>query len=412
MAQLLTTADGRPLAEALAQAQAKSRRRAFLLVVPLLLFVLVSFVLPIGQMLHRSVYHDGFSANAPALVAWFAANPAGTEPGEAAFAALTEDLRGMQANRTAGEAGTRVNYILSESRSMFTRAAREAGDLVPPYRDAFEALDPRWVQPAVWQAMRSSSSAYTTDFYVVSVDLQRADDGSLVRVPENRQIYIYLFVKTFLLSGLITLICLLIGFPVAHLLATLPMAKANLLMILVLLPFWTSLLVRTTSWMALLQGEGVINDLLVWIGAVAEDGRLRMINNQTGTIIVMTHILLPFMILPLYSVMRVIPPSYARAARSLGATSWTTFRRIYLPQTLPGIGAGSLLVFILAVGYYITPALVGGADGQLFSNMIAFHMDNSNWSMAAALSAMLLVGVLILYWLYDRLVGIDRLKLG
>jgi putative spermidine/putrescine transport system permease protein len=412
MAELLTTADGRPLAEALAQAQAKSRRRAFLLVVPLLLFVLISFVLPIGQMLHRSVYHDGFSANAPAVAAWFAANPAGTEPDEAAFAALAEDFKAMQSNRTAGEAGTRVNYVLPESRSLFTRTARVADDLAPPYRDAFVALDPRWGEPAVWQAMRSSASAYTTDFYVVAADFQRAPDGSLARVAENRQIYVYLFVKTFLLSGLITLICLLIGFPVAHLLATLPMAKANLLMILVLLPFWTSLLVRTTSWIALLQGEGVINDILVWLGALTDDGRLRMINNQTGTIIVMTHILLPFMILPLYSVMRVIPPSYARAARSLGATSWTTFRRIYLPQTLPGIGAGSLLVFILAVGYYITPALVGGADGQLFSNMIAFHMNNSNWSMAAALSAMLLVGVLILYWLYDRLVGIDRLKLG
>ncbi len=363
-------------------------------------------------MLHRSVYHDGFSANAPAVSAWFAANPPGTPPDEAAFAALVEDFRAMQANRTAGEAGTRVNFIYPESRSLFTKTARGADDLTPPYREALVAVDPRWGEPQVWVAMRSASSAYTADFYMVATDFELAPDGSLVRVPENRQVYVYLFVKTFLLSGLITLICLAIGFPVAHLLATLPMAKANLLMILVLLPFWTSLLVRTTSWMALLQGEGVLNDILVWIGAISEDGRLRMINNQTGTIIVMTHILLPFMILPLYSVMRVIPPSYARAARSLGATSWTTFRRIYLPQTLPGIGAGSLLVFILAVGYYITPALVGGADGQLISNLIDFHMDRSNWSLAAALSAMLLVGVLILYWLYDRLVGIDRLKLG
>jgi putative spermidine/putrescine transport system permease protein len=164
--------------------------------------------------------------------------------------------------------------------------------------------------------------------------------------------------------------------------------------------------------MVLLQGKGVVNESLVRLGLLADDGRLNMMYNQTGTIIVMTHILLPFMILPLYSVMKVIPPSYARAARSLGATSWTTFRRIYLPQTLPGIGAGALLVFILAVGYYITPALVGGADGQLFSNLIDFHMKNSNWSMAAALSAMLLAGVLVLYWLYDRLVGIDKLKLG
>ncbi|MFM7445623.1 MAG: ABC transporter permease, partial [Tabrizicola sp.] len=118
------------------------------------------------------------------------------------------------------------------------------------------------------------------------------------------------------------------------------------------------------------------------------------------------------MILPLYSVMRVIPPSYARAARSLGATSWTTFRRVYLPQTLPGIAAGSLLVFILAVGYYITPALVGGADGQLISNLIAFHMSKSNWSLAAAIAGMLLASILLLYWLYDRLIGIDRLKFG
>jgi putative spermidine/putrescine transport system permease protein len=204
----------------------------------------------------------------------------------------------------------------------------------------------------------------------------------------------------------------LLAFPVAHLLATLPMAKSSLLMIFVLLPFWTSLLVRTTSWIALLQEQGIVNDTLVWMGVLTEDNRLAAMYNMTGTIVAMSHVLLPFMILPLYSVMKVIPPSYARAARSLGATSWTTFRRIYLPQTLPGIAAGSLLVFILAVGYYITPALVGGADGQLISNLISFHMNKSNWSLAAALAAMLLAAILVLYWLYDRLVGIDRLKLG
>jgi putative spermidine/putrescine transport system permease protein len=111
--------------------------------------------------------------------------------------------------------------------------------------------------------------------------------------------------------------------------------------------------------------------------------------------------------------MKPIPPSYVRAARSLGATSWTAFRRIYLPQTVPGIGAGGLLVFILSAGYYITPALVGGADGQLISNLIAFHISKSNnWSLAAALATILLLVILLLYWLYDRLVGIDNLKLG
>ena len=411
-AALLTTADGRPLKAALAAAQARAKRRAFFLVLPLLAFVVLTFIIPIGQMLDRSFHHDGFSANAPALVAWFDANPEGTVPDEAAFAALASDMVGMKANKTAGEAGTRVNYTLPETRSLITKTARNADDLKPPYKEAFLAIDKRWESPAVWQAMRSSASAYTADFYLSALDLERADDGSVQRVAEDQRIYVYLFLKTFALSGVITLVCLLLAFPVAHLLATLPMAKANLLMILVLLPFWTSLLVRTTSWIVLLQGEGVVNDILMSLGFIGDDGRLKMIYNQTGTIIVMTHVLLPFMFLPFYSVMRVIPPSYARAARSLGATSWTTFRRIYLPQTLPGIGAGSLLVFILAVGYFITPALVGGADGQLISNLIDFHMKNSNWSMAAALSAMLLAGVLVLYWLYDRLVGIDNLKLG
>ena len=409
---LLTTADGRPLKAALQAAQARARRRAFFLVLPLLAFVILTFVIPIGQMLYRSVHHDGFSANAPEISAWFAANPKGTLPEESAFAALAADFKAMKENRTAGEAGTRVNYTLPESRSLFTKTARDADKLVPPYHKSFLAIDPKWDSPAVWMAMRGAASAITADFYILAADMERGPDGSLHKADEKYRIYLYLYVKTILLSAMITAICLLIGFPVAHLLATLPMAKANLLMILVLLPFWTSLLVRTTSWIVLLQGQGVVNGALVNMGLIGEDGRLDMMYNMTGTIIVMVHILLPFMILPLYSVMRVIPPSYARAARSLGATSWTTFRRIYLPQTLPGIGAGGMLVFILAVGYYITPALVGGADGQMFSNLIQFHMSKQNWSMAAALSAMLLAGVLILYWLYDRLVGIDKLKLG
>ena len=282
----------------------------------------------------------------------------------------------------------------------------------PPFKEAVLAADKDWGNPKLWQAMRTASNPYTTDFYMVATDLERGDTGALQTVNENKKVYRYLFIKTFWLSGLITVICLLLAFPIAHLLATLPMAKANLLLIFVLLPFWTSLLVRTTSWIVLLQGQGVANNVMVAMGLVDDGDRLKMIYNQTGTIIVMTHILLPFMVLPLYSVMKTIPPAYARAARSLGATSWTTFRRIYLPQTLPGIGAGALLVFILAVGYYITPALVGGADGQLISNLIDFHMDKSNWSLAAALAAILLAGVLVLYWLYDRLIGIDRLKLG
>jgi putative spermidine/putrescine transport system permease protein len=238
-------------------------------------------------------------------------------------------------------------------------------------------------------------------------------DGSIVRVAPDRRIYGPLFLRTFLMSALISIICLLLAYPLAHLLATLSLRYSNILMIFVLLPFWTSLLVRVTSWMMLLQRQGVVNNLLVGAGVIDDGGRIQMMYNRAGTIIAMTHILLPFMILPLYSVMKAISPNYIRAARSLGANSWTAFWRIYFPQTVPGIGAGVLLVFILAVGYYITPALVGGSSGQMISNLIAFHMQKSlNWSLAAAIGTLLLTGVLLLYWLYVRLLGIDNMKLG
>ncbi len=409
---LLKTSDGRPLKAALAAAQARAKWRAFFLVMPLLVFIILTFLVPIGYMLKRSFEHDGFSANVPNLSAWFAANPKGTEPDEAAYAALVADLAQMQIDRTPGQAGTRINYTVPGTISLFKGAARKAGEMTPPFKEALLADSKDWAEPKLWAAMRSASFENTTDFYHVAVDQKRADDGGWERGNDQQRIYLYLFAKTFILSAGITFICLLLAFPVAHLLATLPMSKSSLLMILVLLPFWTSLLVRTSSWIAILQEQGIVNDVLVWLHILGEDGRVRMVYNQTGTIIVMTHILLPFMVLPLYSVMRTIPPSYARAARSLGATSWTTFRRVYLPQTLPGIAAGSLLVFILAAGYYITPALVGGADGQLISNMIQFHMVKANWSLAAALAGMLLAAVMALYWLYDRLIGIDRLKLG
>jgi putative spermidine/putrescine transport system permease protein len=420
----LRTADGRPLKAALATSQARAKRRAFLLVAPLLAFVLVTFVAPIGQMLMRSVEDPRFIVHednatgerTPVMVnlrEWFDANPPGTEPEEAGYAALAADLVLLRELRAQGDVGTRINYYVPGSRSLFTSGARRAERMEAPFRDALLDHDEEWADPALWQAMREASSRYTASFYLAALDLQRAPDGGVERVQEGRRVYVMLFERTLILSLVITGLTLALGFPVAHLLATLPLRISNVLMILVLLPFWTSLLVRTTSWIVLLQSQGVVNDVAVATGLLSDEGRLQMIYNQTGTIIAMTHILLPFTILPLYSVMRPIDPSYVRAARSLGASSWTAFRRVYLPQTVPGIGAGALLVFILAVGYYITPALVGGSSGQLISNLIAFHMLQSfNWSLAAALATLLLAGILLLYWLYDRLVGLDNLKLG
>ena len=293
-------------------------------------------------------------------------------------------------------------------------AARAALEAAPPEDPVatFLDIDEDWGDVTVWQTIKLFSSPITAGYFLAAIDRELTPDGVKL-VEEDVRIYGKLFLRTMWMSLAITVACILLGYPVAYLLASLPLRTANVLMILVLLPFWTSLLVRTSAWKVLLQQQGVINDVLVWIGLVADDNRLELINNATGTVIAMTHILLPFMILPLYSVMKTINPSYVRAAKSLGATPATAFWRVYFPNSVPGIGAGSILVFILSIGYYITPEIVGGTKGVFISNRIAYHISESlNWGLAAALGSILLIVVLMLYWLYDRIVGIDNVKLG
>jgi putative spermidine/putrescine transport system permease protein len=339
-------------------------------------------------------------------------------PDEAIIAVFVKDIQAAAANReigkTVGNLATRVNYEIPGSRSLFTSTARKVKRLTSgPYKDALIKIDKRWDDPDLWRTLQRVVGDFTAAFYLAALDSKYDGSGEIVRAEELYQIYIDNFLKTLWLSSIITFFCFLLAYPVSHLLASLPLRLSNLLMILVLLPFWTSLLVRTTAWIAILQTEGLINDVLVHIGIIADEARIQMIYNRTGTVISMVHILLPFMIMPLYSVMKTIPPSYMRAARSLGATPLTAFRRVYFPQTLPGIAAGTLLVFILSIGFYITPALVGGEDGILISNLIAYHIQRSlNWSLGAALGTILLLAVMILYWVYNKLVGVDRLSFG
>ncbi len=327
-------------------------------------------------------------------------------PWEAVFAALALDLRDP-AVREAMQA-----YQGPGAEVLHTTVARADEVPAPDFTAAFLDSNKDWGDLETWRTLWLFDSPLTTSYFLNAVDMQPTVDGPEFK-PADESIYLKLFWRTLLLSVAITMSTLLLGYPVAFLLASLPMRTSNLLMILVLLPFWTSLLVRTSSWIVLLQQNGVINDILVSLGIISNDHRLQMMFNSTGTIVAMTHILLPFMILPLYSVMKTIPPSYVRAARSLGATDWTAFWRVYFPQSVPGIGAGAILVFILAIGYYITPELVGGTSGIFISNRIAYHISASlNWGLAAALGVILLSAVLLLYWVYDRIVGIDNVKLG
>ncbi len=406
-------ADGTPLKARLARALFRRKLDAFLLVSPLLVFLLVFFLAPIGWFLSKGFHDDLFSTEMPNTSAVLADWDGTTEPTEAHYAALVTDLVETRKTRTIGKVATRVNRELSGSRSLFTSTARKAAKMEAPFKDALIKTKKDWGEIAVWQAMKAASRTFTIGYYANALDRRQLADGSVVAQPEERRIHVKLLIRTLEISFQVTLYCLLLGYPIAYLLATLPNRTSNLLMILVLLPFWTSILVRTTAWIAMLQSQGVLNDVFVFLGVTPDEARFSLIYNKLGTLIAMTHILLPFMVLPLYSVMKGIPPSYVRAAKSLGATNWTAFWRVYAPQTVPGIGAGAILVFIVAIGYYITPALVGGQDGQMISNFIDFHMRRSlNWNLAAALGTVLLLVVLTLYWVYDRVVGIDNMKLG
>ena len=413
--QQITTTDGIPLKVSLRRAERKNKIRSFLFVVPTLLLILFAFLIPIFDMLILSIHTpevvDLLPKTVQVLKRW---DETTGLPDEAAFAALAEELIKLRKERTLGQVTLRLNYEKTGMRSLLNKTARKIRSIkTGPFKDKMIAMDSDWGNRETWVVIKRLGKRFTATHYLAAFDLKYNVDNDIVSQPQVQQIHKQMWLRTLWVSLAVTGLCLLLGYPVSYLLSTLPIRISNLLLICVLLPFWTSLLVRLTSWIVLLQKQGVLNDIFVWLGFVADEHRVRMVYNMTGTLVAMTHILMPFMILPLYSVMKTISPYYLKAARSLGANPFRAFRQIYLPLTIPGIGAGGLLVFILAIGYYITPALVGGASGQLIGNFIALHMSKTlNWGLAAAMGTILLGGVLAIYWFYNRIVGIENMKLG
>ncbi len=408
----LLTADGVPLRDSLQKSLRQARLRAVLLVAPPLLFLTFVFIIPIGNMLTRSVDDTLINEVLPNTFEAFEAWDKKSDPPEALFEAFYTDLKNAE-KIEIGKASVRMNYAEPGWRSLVKRTARRINRIEPPYKEAFIEIDDRWGDREFWRSLGIMKDKITFGYYLNAVDLNYDFDKNIIRQDEERRVYNLLWWRTILVSFIVTIACLVLAYPVSYLLATLPMRISNLLMICVLMPFWTSLLVRIVAWMIMLQQNGVVNDTLVWAGLLGDDNRLPMMYNFNGTVIVMTQILLPFMILPIYSVMKTIPPSYMKAAQNLGATPTLAFIRVYMPQTIPGVGAGCILVFIVAIGYYITPELVGGKDGRLIGNMVAHHMQRSlNWGLAAAMGTILLVVILILYWIYDKIVGIDNMKMG
>jgi putative spermidine/putrescine transport system permease protein len=410
----ITTADGTPLKLSLHRAERAKKIRSFVFLVPTLAFIFITFLIPIADMLFRSVHTPEVRAllhhTVKSLQGWDGIGL----PDEPAYYALAQELKLLRKERTLGKVALRLNYEKSGMRSLLSKTARKLDKIYEgPFKNKLMGIDKRWGDRETWAVIKLLGKRFTITHYLSAFDLKYDVDGNVIAQPKEQQIHSKIWLRTLWVSLLVTALCILLGYPVAYLLATLPLRISNLLMICVLLPFWTSLLVRLTSWIVLLQKQGVLNDILVWIGIISDENRVRMVYNMTGTFVAMTQVLLPFMILPLYSVMKTISPDYVRAARSLGANPVRAFWEIYVPQTVPGIGAGSILVFILAIGYYITPALVGGATGQLISNFIALHMSKTlNWGLAAAMGTTLLAGVLAIYWLYNRIVGIENMKFG
>ena len=401
------------LKKRLAHAERINRWKAQALIAPLVIFLLLVFLVPIAALLYKSVGNpevvDGLPRTVVAVAGWDGKGL----PAEPVYKSLSEDLAEARKNQVLGDLSKRLNMELAGYRSLLMKTAKGLPFKAVPesYKDAMEALDERWGDPAYWQAIKRNTSSVTPFYLLAAVDHRIDDLGEIAPATPDQSIYLDIFARTFWMGLVITCICLVLAYPLAYLLANLPARQSNLLMILVLLPFWTSVLVRVAAWIVLLQSGGLINSALISMGLI--DKPLALVFNRTGVYISMVHILLPFMILPIYSVMKGISPTYMRAAISLGCHPFASFWRVYFPQTYAGVGAGCLLVFIIAIGYYITPALLGSPNDQMVSYFVAFYTNTSiNWGMATALGGLLLLATVVLYLIYNWLVGASRLRLS
>jgi putative spermidine/putrescine transport system permease protein len=387
----------------------RQRLISVMLIGPLVAFIVFAFVLPLGTMLFYAVNNPEVRNALPqtleVLKTWDGSGP----PPAAAFDALVADIKSDVPPNVLAEAGRRLNYEITGFRSLLAKTVRNVrNDEVTVAQQHLSAIDEQWNDPAYWRVIQRNGSALTAFYLLSAVDLRPGDEGGAKLAPPEERLFLSTLMRTLVISTVVTLICVLLAYPIANAVVSVGGRFSAIMMACILLPFWTSLLVRTSAWIVILQKEGIVNRVLQALGLT--DAPLELVFNRTGLYIAMVHILLPFMVLPLISVMKGISPTFVRASSSLGAGPLTTFLRVYLPLTLPGVGAGCLLTFIIAAGYYVTPTLVGGASDQMLSYFVAFYANTTiNWGMSAALGVLLLSCILALYIIVGRIVGIDRI---
>jgi putative spermidine/putrescine transport system permease protein len=377
----------------------RSSAGAIVLLTPMIMFLAIFFVWPLLLVFKEAVSNGAASAalrlTAASASRWDGKSPPPVEL-RRAFMADVQALDDQQ----LGELVRRLNSEQPGFRTLMNKtvsAIRGGGGGLD-----LSTIDKRWDDVAHWQAIARTTSPYTDRNLLAAIDLKRESTGEIVNMEPGASANRQILLRTFLVSFVVTAACLACGFPFAVLLSSTTGWYRRVLLGAVLLPLWTSLLVRTAAWYILLQDRGVINEALLDLGVI--ETPLPLIFNRFGVVIAMTHVLLPFMVLPIYSVLIAIPKNLMPAAASLGAHPFTAFRRILVPLSLRGVAAGSLLVFMSALGYYITPALIGGANDQMVSSVIAFYATGSaNWGMAAALGLVLLAATLVLYSVYSRL---------
>ena len=406
--------DSVTLRKLMSRADRMQKLYAFGLVLLPVAFLFFSILVPISAILWSAIHSPTVSRELPNLAVALEQWDGLGKPPRAVVHAFVGDLLATTRRHRVGRIVWRLNqevpgyrsFLFETSQGLEKEADEYGGNKLLAKPDLLAwliELDPRWAERKYWVALHQAAPEYTLTYMLRTIDRKYDLDGNIARVPEERALYIDVLIRTIFICTMVT-ICLLLGFPVAYLLARLPMETSNLLLLLLLLPLWTSMLVKTASWLVVLGGEGVINDLGRGLGLWKES--IQLARNRIGAVISMVHILVPFMALPLYGVMRNIDQYHMKAAAIMGANPLLAFWRVYLPQTIPGIGAGVFLVFILSLGLYVPPALVGGPRDQMLSYFIAY---NVNGGLAGALAVELLVLVVIFMFAYQRVVGVGNI---
>ena len=379
--------------------QRRAQWRATLLILPLLLFMVVAFVLPLSLLLFTSIYspdvRDGLPRTAAALVQWQGEGL----PNESAYRAIAEDLSQSEnlvlmkavATLNLRKAGFRSLLLKTKNELQMNSAANGQAELI--------ALDQRWGEAAYWLTIKDMTAVFSSTQILATVDLSYNDKGELVYAPVGEAVYGPLIMRTIWIALIVLLWCIALGYPIAWTIASVSSRYSNLLLLLVLVPLWTSLLARTAAWLLLFQKDGKVNEVLVSLG-IFETAQ-QLLYTRGAVYVAMVHIMLPFMVLPIYAVMKTIGPEQIRAAKSLGASPAAAFLQVYFPQTLAGLTAGSVVVFVITLGFYITPTLLGGGRDMMLSTIISqLALKSGDWSLASALALVMLAGVAAIFALF------------